>query len=100
MYIEFEEEQPEPQTNKFNLTSSAPAAFGTHVAASSGGTTNNAFTPHHEDLTDSDAYHGSSQRQQQTVKVDTETSRNALRIATQTKELGIATLAELTVQAG
>ncbi len=34
------------------------------------------------------------------VKVDTQTSRNALRIANEAKQIGVSTLVELTIQAG
>ncbi len=45
---------------------------------------------------------GSSGQQQQqiTTKVDTESTKNALRLAAQAKEMGVSTLVELTVQAG
>lgn len=46
--------------------------------------------------------HGESQLQQQKVqvKVDVESTRNALRLANESRNIGAATLTELTIQAG
>eukprot|EP00026_Physarum_polycephalum_P012739 Phypoly_transcript_13068.p1 GENE.Phypoly_transcript_13068~~Phypoly_transcript_13068.p1 ORF type:complete len:299 (+),score=46.60 Phypoly_transcript_13068:71-967(+) len=44
-------------------------------------------------------FSGQQQQQQQQVKVDVETSRNALRIAMETRDIGAATMSELSYQA-
>lgn len=92
-YIEIEEEEVLPFRSTPSNTNGSFVRGGNSTSQHDNWTRDN--------NTDNSSNSGSTggQRQSVTVKVDTDSSKNALRLVSQARDMGTATLAELTIQA-